>query len=124
MREANRATYSPCPTRPCSLSRTEVAQQIKKGKPISIALVSHSIMLSSNILKKGGYISNNQGWSDEFTLDLATKTIAPNNGSEWKEVTPGITSPCNGKSITLADTERCVERNPDTWPEFQKTCLR
>lgn len=101
-----------------------MATKIEEGKPITISLVTHSILISNYILANGAYVSNNQGWSGQFVFDPKTETVTQVPNSSWSDIVIGAKSPCNGRSITKEDTLRCASRNPDTWDAFQAQCVR
>lgn len=100
-----------------SPTTTELKAKLKSGKPIDIAIISHSIAIQDQIIKRNG-AANNKGFSGEYTFNTTSNAIIQKANSTWKDIkaAPGVAPPCVlPRTLLPEDYAVCQEQYPEAW---------
>lgn len=105
---------------------TEIAAKIRNNQTISIAIISHGVMMRAQILKSPSTsVYNDQGFSGTFFFNSTTSKVTQTGG--WINITQsldkgGVCDAATG--LPAADYARCGKKYPQVWAELAaKNCL-
>jgi hypothetical protein len=104
----------------------EVAAKLEAGEPISIAIITHGLLIKRQIIERpADDVFNDQGFSGTFTFSPETGELAQDG--EWADIpqAPGNKKPCDAEAgLPPADFARCEKRYPQAWAQLRtKSCV-